>query len=57
MRVSRVTFVEVIAAVVRLFQTRRSSSNDSANKQRIRETASVLADILVKHLEQKDFSA
>ncbi|OCH84897.1 hypothetical protein OBBRIDRAFT_891524 [Obba rivulosa] len=40
-------------AVVRLFQTRRS--NDLSQKQKIRDTASVLADVLVKHLEQKTF--
>ncbi|OBZ67028.1 E3 ubiquitin-protein ligase ptr1 [Grifola frondosa] len=40
-------------AVVRLFQSRRST--DSTQKQKIRETAGILADILVKHLEQKAF--
>lgn len=42
------------AAVVRLFQTRRSS--DVAQKQKIKEAAGILADVLVKHLERKPFS-
>ncbi|KAI0958508.1 hypothetical protein AcV7_004312 [Taiwanofungus camphoratus] len=40
-------------AVVRLFQSRRSA--DPSQKQKIRETSSILADVLDKHLEQKTF--
>ncbi|KZT10978.1 uncharacterized protein LAESUDRAFT_721398 [Laetiporus sulphureus 93-53] len=40
-------------AVVRLFQTRRTA--DNVQKQKIQETAAILADILVSHLEQKPF--
>ena len=41
-------------AIVRLFQTRRSS--DTAQKQKIKEAAGIIAEVLVKHLEQKPFS-
>ncbi|KAI0708195.1 hypothetical protein C8T65DRAFT_740208 [Cerioporus squamosus] len=41
-------------SIVRLFQTRRSS--DTGQKAKIKEAAAVLADIIVKHLEQKTFS-
>ncbi|KAI0633753.1 hypothetical protein C8Q77DRAFT_809629 [Trametes polyzona] len=40
-------------SVVRLFQTRRSS--DIAQKQKIKEAAAILADVLVKHLERQSF--
>ncbi|KAI8975845.1 hypothetical protein BD414DRAFT_580582 [Trametes punicea] len=40
-------------SVVRLFQTRRSS--DVAQKQKIKEAAGILADVLVKHLEPLPF--
>ncbi|KAI0644511.1 hypothetical protein C8Q79DRAFT_912719 [Trametes meyenii] len=40
-------------SVVRLFQTRRSS--DVAQKQKIKEAASILADVLAKHLERQPF--
>ncbi len=43
-----------VSAIVRLFQTRRST--DTVQKQKIKEAASILADIVVKHLEQKPFS-
>lgn len=43
-----------LVAIVRLFQTRRSS--DTAQKQKIKEAAAILADILASHLEQKPFS-
>ena len=39
---------------MRLFQTRRSS--DTGQKANIKEAAAVIADIIVKHLEQKPFS-
>ncbi|RPD73800.1 hypothetical protein L226DRAFT_488466 [Lentinus tigrinus ALCF2SS1-7] len=41
-------------SIVRLFQTRRSS--DAGQKAKIKEAAAVIADIIVKHLEQKTFS-
>ncbi|TBU55065.1 hypothetical protein BD310DRAFT_1041405 [Dichomitus squalens] len=41
-------------SIVRLFQTRRGS--DMAQKQKIKEAAGIIADVLVKHLEQKSFS-
>ncbi|RDX47077.1 hypothetical protein OH76DRAFT_1406241 [Lentinus brumalis] len=41
-------------SIVRLFQTRRSS--DTGQKAKVKEAAAVLADIVVKHLEQKPFS-
>lgn len=44
----------VVVAVVRLFQTRRSS--DVAQKQKIKEAAGILADVLVKHLEPQTSS-
>ncbi|KAI0766838.1 hypothetical protein BD413DRAFT_614840 [Trametes elegans] len=40
-------------SVVRLFQTRRSS--DLGQKQKIKEVAGILADVLVKHLERQPF--
>ncbi|KAL6310318.1 hypothetical protein BKA93DRAFT_924556 [Sparassis latifolia] len=40
-------------AIVRLLQTRRAP--DPTQKQKIRETAVVLANVLLKHVEQKDF--
>lgn len=40
--------------MVRLFQTRRSS--DVAQKQKIKEAAGILADVLVKHLGPQTFS-
>ncbi|KAI0373495.1 hypothetical protein BV20DRAFT_1119067 [Pilatotrama ljubarskyi] len=38
-------------SVVRLFQTRRTS--DVVQKQKIKEAAGILADVLVKHLERR----
>ena len=38
---------------MRLFQTRRSG--DTVQKQKIKEAAAILADVLVKHLEQRPF--
>ena len=43
----------LFTAIVRLFQTRRGS--DTAQKQKIKEAAGIIADVLVKHLEQKSF--
>ncbi|KAI0326605.1 DUF913-domain-containing protein [Cubamyces sp. BRFM 1775] len=40
-------------SVVRLFQTRRTS--DLSQKQKIKEAAGILADVLVKHLEPLPF--
>ncbi|KAI0666580.1 hypothetical protein C8Q78DRAFT_1176707 [Trametes maxima] len=40
-------------SVVRLFQTRRSS--DIVQKQKIKEAAGILADVLAKHLERQPF--
>ncbi|KAH9894888.1 hypothetical protein C8Q73DRAFT_645187 [Cubamyces lactineus] len=40
-------------SVVRLFQTRRTS--DLSQKQKIKEAAAILADVLVKHLEPLTF--
>ncbi|CDO77710.1 hypothetical protein BN946_scf184969.g61 [Trametes cinnabarina] len=40
-------------SVVRLFQTRRNS--DISQKQKIKEAAGILADVLVKHLEPLPF--
>ncbi|KAI0829944.1 hypothetical protein BC628DRAFT_1314795 [Trametes gibbosa] len=40
-------------SVVKLFQTRRSS--DVSQKQKIREAAGILADVLVKHVERQPF--
>ncbi|KAF9820248.1 hypothetical protein IEO21_01462 [Rhodonia placenta] len=41
-------------AVVRLFQSRRNA--DPGHKQKIRETSSIVADVMVKHLAQLSFS-
>lgn len=48
---AHIIFPEV---VVRLFQPRRSI--ESPHKQKIRDVSTVLAEIIVKHLEQRDFS-
>ncbi|KAH9949004.1 hypothetical protein B0H21DRAFT_198859 [Amylocystis lapponica] len=40
-------------AVVRLFQTRRST--DALQRTKIRETATILADVVAKHLEEQAF--
>ncbi|KAH9935552.1 uncharacterized protein B0H18DRAFT_1082292 [Fomitopsis serialis] len=41
-------------AIVRLFQTRRTT--DAAHKQKIRETAGIVAEVMTRHLDEKPFS-
>ncbi|KAH9839447.1 uncharacterized protein C8Q71DRAFT_905985 [Rhodofomes roseus] len=41
-------------AIVRLFQTRRTA--DAAHKQKIRETATVVAEVMTRHLDERPSS-